>query len=79
MQMQAITQHYSLEQALTLAINAGVDVFIFGNQLTDKPQDPKIIIDIIERKVNAGEIKLERINDAYRHITTFKKTLLVNE
>ena len=31
-----------------LAINAGADILIFGNQLSDKPQDPKVIIDIIE-------------------------------
>lgn len=50
MQMKAIRQHYALEEALILAINAGVDMFIFGNQLTDKPQDPAAIIDVIDRK-----------------------------
>ena len=75
MQMKAISEHYGLEHALTLAINAGVDMFIFGNQLTEKPQDPREVIDIIEAKVQSGEISLARINDAYRHIRAFKGTI----
>mgnify|MGYP006338090557 FL=1 len=76
MQMKAISQHYGLEQALILAINAGADMFIFGNQLTDKYQDPSSIIDIIEAAVNAGKISQSRIDDAYRHITVFKRSII---
>ena len=75
MQMKAITDHYSLEKAVTLAVNAGVDMFIFGNQLSDIPQDPKKIIDLIEAKVKSGEISEQRINEAYQHIKAMKKTL----
>ncbi len=75
MQMKAITNHYTLERAVTLSINAGADMLIFGNQLTDVPQDPKAIIDIIEEKVQLGEISEQRINEAYQHIITMKKTL----
>lgn len=76
MQMKAISAHYTLEKALTLAINAGADMVIFGNQLTDKPQDPKEIIEIIEAKVNSGEISQQRIEEAYQHIKAMKETLL---
>lgn len=76
MQMKAISQHYGLEEALVLAINAGADMFIFGNQLTDKPQDPATIIDIIEAAVHSGKIKQSRIDNAYRHIVTFKQSIL---
>lgn len=75
MQMKAISAHYGLEEALTLAIHAGADMFIFGNQLTDKPQTPKEIIDIIEAKVKSGEISESRINNAYQHIVQFKHTI----
>lgn len=75
MQMKAISEHYGLEQALTLAVNAGADMFIFGNQLFDKSQDPKEVIDIIEAKVKSGEISQTRIDEAYRHIKDFKKSI----
>lgn len=74
MQMKAIADNYELETALTLAINAGADMFIIGNQLDDTKQDPQKIIDIIEKKVANGEISEDRINEAYRHISLFKKT-----
>ncbi|WP_133130859.1 glycoside hydrolase family 3 protein [Legionella yabuuchiae] len=75
MQMKAITEHYGLEQALSLAINAGADMLIFGNQLSDTAQNPGEIIQIIRNKVKTGEIPEARINDAYAHIVEFKKRL----
>ena len=75
MQMKAISDNFSLEQALTLAINAGVDMMIFGNQLSEIPQDPKQIIDIIETQVNAGKISKKRIDKAYKRITKLKYSM----
>lgn len=75
MQMKAISDHYGLDQALLLAINAGADMMIFGNNLTVAPQDPKQLIDIIEAKVKSGEISLTRINEAYQHIVDLKQIL----
>jgi len=75
MQMKAISANYGLEKALTMAINAGVDMFIFGNQLVDEPQNPGEIIAIIESKVANGDIAEERINEAYQHILAFKRKL----
>lgn len=75
MQMKAIAANYGLETALTMAINAGADMIIFGNQLVSKPQDPQEVINIIEKKVTAGEISIDRINEAYRHISHFKQQL----
>lgn len=75
MQMKAISAHYGLERALVLAINAGADMVIFGNNLSDKSQDPKQLIDIIEANVLLGYISLERIDNAYQHIIELKQTL----
>ena len=74
MQMKAISEHYGLERALPLAINAGADMFIFGNQLMGKSQDPKQVIDLIEAKVHSGEISQSRIDEAYQHIIAFKRS-----
>ncbi|KTC73970.1 beta-hexosaminidase [Legionella bozemanae] len=75
MQMKAISDNYGLEQALVLAINAGADMLMFGNNLSVPAQDPVQVIDIIEAKVQSGEISQERINEAYQHIVALKKSL----
>lgn len=75
MQMKAISDHYGLEEALVLAINAGADMLIFGNALSAKAQDPQQLINIIEDKVQAGEISAQRIDDAYQHIVRLKQSL----
>ncbi|PJD91544.1 MAG: glycosyl hydrolase [Legionella sp.] len=75
MQMKAIADHFGLKHALILAINAGVDLFIFGNQLPVVAQNPKELIDIIESAVQLGHIKSSRIDEAYQHILNLKKSL----
>ena len=75
LEMKAITQQFGLEQAVTQAINAGVDVLLFANQQRLSTIEPKKIIDLIEQKVKTGEIKLDRINQAYQRIVELKKTL----
>ncbi|MBN9228785.1 MULTISPECIES: glycoside hydrolase family 3 protein [Legionella] len=75
MQMKAISDNYGLEQALVLAINAGADMLMFGNNLSVPEQNPAQVIDIIEAKVQSGEIRQERINEAYQHILALKKSL----
>lgn len=75
MQMKAISSYYGLATAITLSINAGADMLIFGNQLVEKPQDPKELIDIIEQKVLSGDISEQRIDEAYQRIVKMKKTL----
>lgn len=72
MQMKAISDHYNMEKAITMAINAGADMFIFGNQLCDSPQDSKSIIDYIESEVCAGHIAAKTIQQSYERIVAFK-------
>ncbi len=75
MQMNAISKHYGLEQAVVLAINAGADMLIFGNNLSVAPQDPKQLIDLIEANVLSGAINSQRIDEAYEHIVSLKQTI----
>ncbi len=74
MQMKAIAAHYRIEDALVLAINAGVDMLIFGSQLDNSPK-LKELIDLVEQKVNAGEISADRIDEAYRRVKQLKASL----
>jgi beta-N-acetylhexosaminidase len=73
LQMQAISDHYSLEDALCLTINAGADMIIFANQI-DKITAPEVI-EVIERLVLEQKIELQRIEDAYRRISRFKQQI----
>ena len=75
MQMKAITDNFSLKEAVTLAINAGADMLLFANQLGDKPQDTAALIALIEAQVDAKAISKERIEEAYRHIVALKSTI----
>lgn len=75
MQMKAITDNYGLKEAVVLAINAGADMMIFGNQLVSKPQDPQQIVDIIYQAVQTGQISEARIDEAYQRIMKLKALL----
>lgn len=75
MQMKAISDHYGLEQSLILAINAGVDAFIFGNQLCDEPQDLSQVIEIVLANVKNGKIAAACIDQSYERITSLKQSL----
>lgn len=73
LQMQAIANHYSLEEALCLTINAGADMVILGNQLgtVSAPE----VIDCIEQQVLHKKIDPTRIDDAYRRVVRFKQQI----
>ena len=66
LQMKAISKHYSLAQTVTLAINAGVDILLFGNQLAS--QDIEELIETIYQEVQKGHIPLSRIQESNRRI-----------
>jgi len=66
MQMEAIQKYYSLKEAVTLAINSGVDMLLFGNQLSHT--EASEIIETIFQQINNGSIKIERIEEANQRI-----------
>jgi beta-N-acetylhexosaminidase len=66
LQMKAITEHYNLKESVTLAINSGVDMLLFGNQLASN--DVKELVDIIYSQVKSGAISKKRIIESNRRI-----------
>ncbi|QOP42190.1 glycoside hydrolase family 3 N-terminal domain-containing protein [Sulfurimonas marina] len=66
LQMKAIAEHYSLKETLTLAINSGVDMVLFGNQLGSNT--PEEIIETIFTEVKEQHIPLKRIVEANNRI-----------
>ena len=76
MHMQAITDHYGLEEAVFLAIQAGVDVLLFSQHLpADKQKTPAQLHAIVRALVDEGRIERSRIKASYHRIITLKKFL----
>jgi beta-N-acetylhexosaminidase len=76
MQMHAIAKHFGLDEAIKLAINAGVDVMTFSNNIagTDGRTVDKVH-SIIRKMVQTGEIPHARIDESFRRIMRAKKLL----
>jgi beta-N-acetylhexosaminidase len=66
LQMKAVSSHYTLEQIVTLAINSGVDMLLFGNQLST--QDIDELVEVILAQVKSGAIPLERVLESNRRV-----------
>lgn len=77
LQMKAITNHYDLKTRLTLAINSGVDMVLFGNQLAQNT--PEEIIETIFKQVKAGEIPLAKIKEANQRIENLFTYININQ
>ncbi len=75
--MGAIARHYHYENAVLLAINAGVDMLIIAN---DKVYEPDMIprtVDFLAKNVRNGSIAESRINEACRRIMSVKRKYLL--
>ncbi len=76
-QMKAISKLYNINQTVRLAINAGVDMLIFANQL-DKISLNNLI-NIIYQEVKDGNIPINRIIEANKRIDWLFATYLKNK
>ncbi len=72
LQMHAISKHYTLKQTVTLAINSGVNMLLFANQLA-KPLSLDVIIDTIYKQIKEGNIALEKIIQSNKKIDNLLK------
>ncbi len=79
LQMGAITEHYGLEQAVRLALEAGVDILLFGNNLDYDPEIVSRVTDMIRDLVATGVISEGRIDESYRRIMQLKGVVLARE
>ena len=80
MQMHAITKHYGLEEAIRLAINAGVDIMTFSNNISgsDERTVDKVHA-IIRGMVKSGAIKEARIDESFDRIMKLKRRLTTDD
>ena len=76
MHMGAISEHYGFEEAVVLAINAGVDVLMFSNNVFDyQLTSADELHALIRLKVKEGAIREETIDAAYQRIVALKRKL----
>lgn len=76
MQMKAITDKYSWEEAVFRAINAGIDILVIGNNLKYEKNIVEKTTNIIKSFVHSGQITEQRINESYRRVLQLKNNLL---
>ncbi len=78
MQMKAIANNYGLEEAIRLAVNAGVDIMCFSNNIQgvqDRTVDK--VHDIIKNFVTSGAIPQSRIDESFKRIMKLKGSLSI--
>jgi beta-N-acetylhexosaminidase len=76
MQMHAIAKHYGLEEAVKLAVKAGVDIMIFSNNIAGSDlRTADMVHTVIRKMLETGEITEARINDSFNRIMGLKKLL----
>ena len=76
MQMQAIDKQYGLEESIKLAINAGIDILCFSNNIQgSEERTVDKVHGIIRKLVESGQIRQERIVESYRRIMRLKQMI----
>ena len=75
LQMNAITQHFGFKESIALAINAGVDILLLGNNLQYDPELPARTFKAFKELLNSGRITEEQITRSYQRISQVKNWL----
>jgi beta-N-acetylhexosaminidase len=75
MQMRAIAEHYGQAEAILLAVEAGVDILVFGNNLDYDPDIVTKAVDVLVKAVEEGRLSVERIEASHRRIQAAKQQL----
>ncbi len=76
LQMGAISKKYGLKETLRLAINAGDDILLFGNQIDPrKVVSVKRLVESITALVREGKVDPKRIDRSYTRIGRLKARL----
>ena len=75
LQMRAITDQYGLEEAACLALAAGVDLLIIGNNLDYDPDALTRTITAILLAIENGRLPEKRIDEAWARVQHLKKKM----
>jgi beta-N-acetylhexosaminidase len=72
MQAVAITSRYGHAQAVTLAVEAGVDLLVFGNQAVYDPNVVKETVDTVVGLVRSGKVSVAQIDQSVARVNTLR-------
>lgn len=72
LQMRAITSKYGLKEALGLAVNAGADLLLIGNNLAYEQDAPDKALSALMELVAEGTVSPERIRESVARIAALK-------
>ncbi len=75
LQMKAITDKYGIEEAVCLALAAGADMIIIGNNLKYEPLIMDRIIPAVLARIDEGVLEETRIYEALQRVKTIKQKL----
>ncbi len=75
LQMKAITDRYGLAESACLALAAGVDMIIIGNNLEYDPHLLGTIIPTVITAIEKGKISTAQIDQALRRVETVKRKI----
>jgi len=73
LQMRALSDHYNLKEILVMAINAGSDMVIFGNNLLPEYISAQKIINTLIEAIEEGLLTEQRIHQSFERIIVAKK------
>jgi beta-N-acetylhexosaminidase len=74
-QMKAISDHYDLKKTLELMINAGVDIFCFGNNLIYDPDIVEKVYITINQLLEEESISEYQLRASFNKIMNFKSII----
>jgi beta-N-acetylhexosaminidase len=79
MGMKAISSQFGFDEAIGLALNAGVDLLLYNKNLDSTGSSlARHVVDYVEQKVLEGEIAPLRIEESYDRIMALKSRYLVS-
>jgi len=76
LEMNAISDNYSFDKTVELAVNAGEDILLFTTNILNNRSLLDSVVNIIFNKINSGIIAQSTIDDAYNRITFLKQGLI---
>lgn len=78
LQMRAISDHYNLKETLKLGLEAGLDMFCFGNNLLEEQVELGEAVQIMLELIENGDISEERIDTSAERVLELKGHFLAS-
>jgi beta-N-acetylhexosaminidase len=75
LEMGAIREHFTLEETVTRAVRAGMDILLFSNTADYRPGLSREVLDILLAEADADPAFAARIEESYERIVALKARL----